>query len=684
MLHHDLWQSRFGGSHDVLGSRLELEGRTLTVVGVMPPGFHPPSALYQGDVQLWFPLARVDDDLTTREAAFLQGIARLREEVSVEEARAELQALSAADPALAEMGVLPLKSVTVGDAGHTLAVLLAAVGFLLLVACANVANLFLVRATERTGEMALRTAMGAGRGRIARQLLTEGLLLAIVGGVLGVLLAYLGVEVFRATNPGDLPRLDEVTVDLRVVALTLGLAVSTGLVFGSIPLIRRGRRSPADSLGGTRSSAGVGEGRLRGALVIGQTAVALVLASGAGLLVRSFVELNRIDPGFDPSRAVWIEAPVPAGRSGSPGERLAYLAELERALRGIPGVAEVGATENLPMGGNGSAARVFIEGAEVEEPPAVSFHSVTPGFLEAIAPPVLRGRLLSGVDREGAPLAAVINESMAARFWPGEDAIGRRLRLGSDDPAEPSLTVVGVVGDVRQMGLGAPVESEMYISWLQDPGTNLSWVARSDREPGALLRDIKEAVWSVAPTMPIDRFGSLEDHVSASLVEPRFYTLLFSSFAAVALALAMVGLYATLSYTVEQRRRELGVRSALGADGGRLLALVVRRGMALVLVGVVLGVTGAIVTGKALERFIFGIPPSDPATLAVVAVLMAGAALLSCWLPARRATRIDRCECSAESKRGRLGWRRCARRSAWHLAARARLVHCGASGGAFR
>ena len=648
VLSHGFWRRRLGGDPGAVGRTLVLDGALFTVVGVMGPDFHPPGAIHHQDVELWYPLARVNDALDDRGSFFVQGIARLAPGSSMEGARAELAALgdrlsqAYPDGPRRRLGLAPLRESTVGDVGRTLWVLFGGVGLLLLIACANVANLFLVRATERDREMAVRAALGAGRWRTLRQLLTEGLVLAGAGGVVAVGLAHLGVGAFRRWSPSGIPRLDEVGVDPEVLAFALILSVATGLVFSAAPAARA-LGSATDPLREHASGASRGRARARSLLVIAQTAVALVLFVGAGLLVNSFVRLQRVDPGFDVGGVAWLRVYL-RGDAYTSETRAAFYRDLLERARAIPGVEVVGGTDNLPLTRNRSRSFVSPTGLVLgpdESPPAVSWHAVLPGTFEALRMPVLGGRAFTERDDDQGPPVAMVNQAAANLLWPGEDPVGQTYVPGTPDSGNDPITVVGIVADVRHQRLDTPPEPEMYLSAFQFPRVLMNLLARTDGDPGALLEPLRQAVWEMDAGLPLPDHGTLSSHAADSIIEPRFYTLLLSTFAAVALALALVGVYGTLAYTVELRAHELGVRLALGARGEDLLGLVLRRGMTLVGVGLVLGCVLSLLAAGTLERFVFGITARDPATLAAVSAALAALSVVACLIPALRAARLD-------------------------------------------
>lgn len=650
VLSHVLWLRRFGGDPAALGRTLILNGTPWTIIGVMPEDFVPPSALpYQEGVSMWFPFGRIDDDLTDRGSAFVQMIGRLSADATAESADAELRMIAAALDADYPGGtprrfwIADLHARTVGDVGGRLYVLLGAVVFLLLIACANVANLFLVRATERSREIAVRAALGASRRRIVGQLLTESALMGVAGGALGVLLAWAGLAAFRSLGPGDMPRLAEASVDVRVLGFAVAVSLATSVVFGLAPAVACVRARVADALReGGRGGTGTRERKtLRGVFVVAQIGVALVLLVGAGLLINSFVRLSRVDAGFEPESAVWLQVTLPE-RYETPEARVLFFDRLRERLAALRGVTAAGAIHGLPLDGNRSNTSAMIEGAETvsgDELPRVAHHSVTPGYFEALRVPLSSGRDFTAADDASAPPVAVVSETFARKYWPSESALGKRLRIGAD---EEWTTVIGIAGDVRHHGLAQPPEALLYRPVAQFARGNMTFALRYGRVgPEPLLRNAREAVWELDPDLPLDRFGTLQAHVQRSLVQPRFYTSLIAGFSAIALGLAFIGLYGTLAYTVRTRAREIGIRVALGAARRDVQRIVVGQGMVLAAVGIVLGSAGALAASRALRSLVFGVTPTDAATFAAVAAAMALVALVACWLPARRAARTD-------------------------------------------
>ncbi len=657
VLSHGLWQRRWGGDPDLVGSSISLSGRPFTVVGIMPPGFLPPEAIYQRRAELWMPLAFVNEELKSqRFNGFLQGIGRLRAGVTQQAAQSELEALGAQlksefpqQKRNYTFGLAPLLSETVGSIGSTLKPLFGAVGLLLVIACVNVANLLLVRSSEREREMALRMAIGASRRRLVRQLLTESLVLGGLGGAVGVAIAWGGVGAFIALNPGDVPRLKEVGVDLQVLGFALMVSLLSSLAFGLAPALRSSRRDLTISLkeGAKSSGASNRQERLRSGLVVAQTSLALVLVVAAGLLINSFVRLQGVEKGFDPENVYALtvshrsqDSDRDSGRPGAPG----FYSEVMRRIASIPGVVSVGATAILPLSGDYMYQSLAFEG-EVQVPRgerySVKYQQVAGDYFQVMGIPLHRGRTFDSGDGPSAPLAAVINQSMSRELFGQQSPLGHRFTLGERGLRQGVFEIVGVVGDVRTQELSQSEVPELYFSIGQTPRQSMHIVARTAEADAGILPAMRRQVWSVRSDLPVLHSVRMRDYVSRSIASPRFYTLVLGGFAAVALALALVGIYSTLAYTVSQRSHEVGVRMALGASAGSVLAMILRRGMILVGSGVVLGVGGALLATRALESLVFGIAPTDPLTMAVGAVTVLAGALLASSIPARRATKLD-------------------------------------------
>lgn len=651
VLTHGTWTRRWGADDSVIGRRVVLDGVPFTVVGVLPSDFVPPEAIYHGDVDVYFPLQHVADDVspTVVADAFLQVIGRLAEGVGIDAARAQLRATqvdlllaNGRDPDSREVGAAALHARTVGDFGRTLVPFLGAVGLLLLVACANVANLSLVRATERGREMAVRTALGAGRGRLARQLLTESLVTAVAASAAGAALAWGAVAAFRRFAPSGLPRAAEVTVDPRVLLFALGLAVITGLLFGLAPVLHVLGSSSGSTLREREGGTG-GGGRLRSVLVVGEVAMALVLFVGAALLAGSFVRLVNTDLGFEPQGLAWMTVAPDGERWESPEARVELIRSIHRRLADHPGVVAVGGTSNLPLSGNQSVRNITVEGFTPgpDTPENVSYSRVLPGHFVTTGIDVRRGREFTWVDDDDAAPVVVVNEALASHYWPGGDALGSRMHFGSPESDWPWMEVVGVVEDIRQLRPGEPPLPELYIPFAA-VGTGLQTVVvRAEGDPAPLLEAMRAALRAEAPELPVYRTGTMDQVLSDAVVAPRFYTLVLGAFAGVSLLLAVIGVYGTMAYAVRQRTRELGVRMALGADRGSVRGMVLGRGLALTAAGLAVGVVLSLLSTRVLEDFVYGVTPTDPATIAGAALALAAAAAVASWVPAVRATRID-------------------------------------------
>jgi putative ABC transport system permease protein len=648
VLSHALWQRRFGGDPGVLGRVLILNGSPWVVAGVMPREFRGPQALYQQDVDLWFPLGRIADALDDRTSAFLQMVVRAKPDVTQAQVEAELlaigEALAVEWPGFGAgtFWAEDLRNRTVGDVGQLLWILLGAVALLLVIASANVANLFLVRATERTREMAVRSAIGAGRGRIVQQLLTESVLLAVAGGLLGVLLAMGGVSLFRALAPAGLPRIAEVAVDARVLGFALAVSALTGVVFGLAPVFSATRSDLAGRL--REASAGSGGRahghRVRSAFVVLQTAFALVLLTGAALLLNAFVRVSKVDPGFRTAGIVWLEVDLPSRNYPDPAARLPVFEQLLEQVRGIPGVRSAGAIHGMPLSQNGSIMSILPEGhvpEDPEQPPRVAFVSVMPGYFETLDVRLVDGRAITEADASTSMQVVVVTEAFVRRFWPGESAVGKQIRRGES----VMFTVVGVAADHRHAQLTRPPEAMIYLPLAQFPRAWVTMVAQHEGEASAVLTAMRQAVWSLDDSLPLGRAGTARDLVSRSLVQQRFRTVLVVAFAAIALVLTFVGLYGTMAHLVRARRREMGIRLALGAAGRDVRRLVIARGMLITGLGLALGCAAALAATRVLTAFLFEVTATDPATFTAGIAFLATVGLLACWIPARRAAAVD-------------------------------------------
>jgi putative ABC transport system permease protein len=655
---HGLWQRRFGGDPAVIGRTIELDGGARTVVGVMPPGFRLP-ADFQSErpTEAWTPLALDLTDPGERGRRYLRGVARLRPGATVSQANAELELLTrrwVAEGIVADdqfsAAVVPVRDEVVGDIRAALLILFAAVGFVLLIACANVANLLLARIDERQRELAVRTALGARRGRIIGQLLTESLVLAGLGGVLGLLLALAGLDAMVALAPTTIPGLDSLALDGRVFIFTAAVTLLAGIVFGGLPALQSAGGDLLGRLkeGGRSTTAGRGRQRARRTLVIAEVALSVVLVIGSGLLVRSFWEMRHVELGFDPANVLTLHLTLPTGEYSETAKVVGFYEQLRERVEALPGVRSAGAAALLPLDQATGDWGIDIEGRV--RGPEERFHGylqiVTPGYFETMAIPILSGRSAASTDgMEGMP-AVIINERMASRYWPGQSALGQRLRIRTQDDG-PWFTVVGIAGDIRHNAIVEEPRHEMYFPHAQLPfalgatTAAMNVVVRTTSDPLTMAAPVKAAVRSMDPNLPVARLRAMDDVVESALAEPRFTMILLAIFAALALLLGAIGIYGVLAYTVSRRVHEIGVRMALGAAPASILRMVVAQGAGMVATGVVIGVIAAMGATRLLATLLYGVTTTDLATFVAVPLALMAVALLAAYLPARRATRVS-------------------------------------------
>lgn len=647
VLGHGLWQRRFGGDPGVVGSTIQLNDVAYTVVGVMPAGFRPPFAA----AEIWRPYRReIFGGGCGRGCYVMQVMARLRPGVTPQQASADLGVLARSIEEIAPgekqgliLRAVPLRRQLAGQTRPALLALLGAVGLLLLVACVNIANLLLARATGREREMAVRTAIGANRPALFQLLLTESAVLGLAGGAAGILVAFWGVDVLVAMSPPGTPRLDEVAMNARAFGFAGAAALTTALLFGLVPAIQLSATGVTETLretGGSR--AGAGRRRVRGALVVAETAIALTLLVGAGLLMRSFLRLQAVDAGFDAANALAVPVVLPSARYPDAAQQNEFYRELTERLSARPGVVAVGAASILPLTGDNTDVSFVAEGRPLptsrEEASAANYRSATPGYLPAMGIRLLRGRGILESDRAGAPLVAVINETMANRYWPGEDPVGVRFSTESTDG--PWTTVVGVVADVHHDGLDLPVRPEMWVPVQQLPAAALTLVVRASGDPVDLLPSVRSEVRMLDPDLPLGAVSTLEQLVSQSVAVPRLFVAFFSFFAFVAVLLAAVGIYGVTAYTVGQRTQEIGVRIAFGADARGVVGMIVGQAMRIAAAGIIIGVLAALALSRTLASLLFDLSPTDPLTFMALVLLLSTVSLFACWLPARRAARV--------------------------------------------
>jgi putative ABC transport system permease protein len=652
IISHGLWQRRFSGDPGVINKAITLEGESFNVVGVMRPDFQfPPGDDVSRDV--WVPLSLYPErQLKDRQRHFLTVMGRLKAGATQEQAQAEMNTIAARleqeyPNTNSGYGVrlISFYEDTVVNVRASLYVLLAAVGLVLLIACGNVANLLLARSAAREKEIAIRTALGARPARLVRQLLTESLLLSILGGAFGLLLAYGGTRLLVAnTPPGSIPRLEEVGMDWRVLLFSLVISILTGLIFGIMPSLHAAKVDLNTSLkeGGRGGTEGVRGRGFRTGLMIAEVSLALLLLIGAGLLINSFMRLRQVDVGFQPEKLLTASVSLSEVKYEEPQQQRDFFQRLLQRLEAMPGVQYVGAASDVPFLGRDSYENVFIEGRPVQnsaEAPQAGGQIVSANYFRAIGVPLRKGRTLTDDDAAGRPMAIVINETMAKRFWPGEDPLNKRVSAAS--PEGPWMTVVGIVGDVRYRGLNTEPRPEMYITYQQLPVDSMTLVLRTLSDPAAFGAALRNEVWAIDKDQPVTTIKTMEEAVSESIARERFNMQLLTIFAVVALLLASLGIYGVMAYYVAQRTHEIGILLALGAQPSYVLALVVRQGMTRALLGVVIGLVGAFVLTRVASSLLYGVSPTDPVTFFGVSFLLAFVALLACYIPARRAAKVD-------------------------------------------
>ena len=643
VLTHSLWQTRFGGDAELVGQQLLLDGNQYTVVGIAPPGFHYP----QDEVQIFSPLV-VDPDQARRDRRWMTTIARLKPGVTLEQARAEATALAhGLESRYPETNkgwgaeVRPLLDVVVGDTAPALKAIFGAVLLMLLIACANVANLLLARSVERRREVAVRAALGAGRRRLVRLLLSESVLLAVVGGIGGALLAGLGIRLLAVVGPENLPRLAEVRMDGMVLLFAFLASLVTGVIFGALPALQLSRTDLHLVLkdGGDREGSARAGGRARGLLTVAELALALLLLVGAGLMLKGFLALTAVEPGFEPDDVLATQIFVFGEKYREDEPRRVFFERLFDEIRGIPAVEAVSAVSSIPLSGIGnSSSRLQVVGRAEPEPERVRTRSAATGYFAAMGIPLRQGRTFSDQDTAGTPLVAVINETAARRIFGAAAPLAQRIRL---DDGDDEATVVGVVGDLRHAGLGEEVAPEIFFPFAQANTGVMTVVTRTTTDPRPLINLVESKIWNVDPDQPVYRTMVMEDELRDSVAQPRFYATLISAFAIVALVLACVGLYGVISYAVSQRTREIGIRMALGAQGRDVLGLIIKNGLALVLVGLGAGLLGAFALTRLVRNLLYGVSPTDPATFLWVPVILAAVSLAACYVPARRAAAVN-------------------------------------------
>jgi putative ABC transport system permease protein len=665
VLSYALWQRRFGGQASIVDKPITLNGKSWTVIGVMPEGFQYPSR-----AEMWVPVGQRSADPGWEQRGNhpgLYGVARLKPGVTLEQAKANMNGVVANlekqfPDEIGGNGVrlTPMLEVFVGDIRRALWVLFAAVAFVLLIACANIANLLLARAQSRQKEMAIRSAMGAGRWRIARQLLTESVLLALIGGTLGLLIARWGIALILYISPDAIPRAREITLDWRVFAFTIGVSFVTGMLFGLVPALQAGVVDVHETLKETGRGTS-GRHWLRSSLVVVEVATTLVLLIGAGLMIRSFYRLQNVNPGFAYDHVTSFTLALPEKKYPTAEQQVQFYNRLLENLRNQPGVEAVGAASGLPLGNNGSQTSFIIDGRPIpprDQTPLMELCIVSPDYFRAMNIPLQRGRYfndrddkswiagkdlssLKPIEKEVAGMnSIIIDEEFARRYWPNEDPVGQRLRMGGEK-GNP-LTVLGVVGRVKMDGLGQDSNRvQGYFPFAQLPDSAMTVILKAAGDPNQLIAAVRGQVREIDPDQPIYNVRTMNEIRAESVAPERLNLALLSIFAGIALVLAIVGIYGVMSYSVTQRTHEIGIRMAIGAQPRDVFRMILGQGMILALIGVALGLIGAFALTRLMATMLFGIEPTDPTTFAAIAVLLTAVALVACYIPGRRATRVN-------------------------------------------
>jgi putative ABC transport system permease protein len=643
---HGLWQRRFAGARDALGQQMKMNEEMYTVVGVMPADFQFP-----GRTEVWLPLAMNAQNWQQRGGHYLGGIARLKDGSSLTAAQADLNQIAARAEAAYpnsnsgwDTTLKGLQESVVGRVRPLVLTLMAAVGFVLLIACVNLANLLLSRSAARRREIGIRNALGAGTARLMRQLLTESVLLSAIGSALGLLLAWGGTGLLVNVSPEILPRAREISLDGGVVLFTIAVAGLTGILFGLAPAFHMAKTDLASAFreGGRGNSIGFRRNALRSVLVVGEVALALVLLCGAGLLMRSFYRLQSVDPGFDPHDVLTFRTNLPGAKYKTDEQQESFYTRALERIRALPGVAVAGAAQIFPLSGD-DYILTFVQEGKPPIPegnqPSAAFYAATPGYFEALRIPIKAGRDFTEHDNGSAPPVAIISETMAKRFYPNENPLGQRLRVGGD--REKPSEIVGIVGDVRDQELESKGRAAMYRPAAQTPFGTMYFAVRTEREPAAAIAGVRAAIREMDSELPLDAVGTVESLVETSLSQRRLSTVLMGIFAGLALALAMVGIYGVMAYSVTQATQEIGIRMALGARRGDVLRIVLGYAAALMSAGIAVGAAAALGAGRALASQLFEVKSYDPVTYALVGVVLAATALAACLIPAFRAMRVD-------------------------------------------
>jgi predicted permease len=645
MLSYGLWQQRFGGDRGIVGKDVTLDGNNYSVIGVMPANFQ-----FMRAVELWVPLAFTPQQLQSG-TEYLTVVGRLKPGVTAQQAQAEMATTTEEVVRTLFRGqndggwyveMVPLQQTMVGDVKPALLVLLGAVGFVLLIACANIANLLLARAAARQKEIAIRTALGASRWRTVRQMLTESVLLALIGGGLGLALAYWGLDALLALTPTQLPMRQRIGIDAPVLLFTIGISVFTGLLFGALPALHAGATNLHDTLkeGGRSGATHLRQGA-RSALVVAEIALAVVLLAGAGLMLKSFVRLQNVNPGFDVSNVLTMHVTLPRDKYSDLNQVRNFYQQLLERVSALPGVEAAAITDNLPLDAS-SFSSFNIEGKQLSPTPHAATVDSSAKLATTLRIPLIRGRLLSDSDGPDALPVVVIDQSLAQRFWPGQDPIGARIRYSFEGTRDKPIwrTIVGVVGYIKQTGLREESDGQVYIPYLQLPSRDQNIVLRAPNATN-FAGEVRRIVQSLDPQQPVYDVRTMQNVLAESLAGSRFAAVMLGVFSGLALLLAAVGIYGVISYSVTQRTHEIGIRMALGAGRAAVLREVVGGGLRLTLMGVGIGLVGALIATRAMTALLFQVHAADPGVFVAIAALLGGVALLACYIPARRAAAVD-------------------------------------------
>jgi putative ABC transport system permease protein len=650
IISHELWQRLSGSDRSFINKSLTLNGHQVAVVGVMPPGFELqfPTSMH---VDMWVPMIVSEGDLD-RSTNFLYALARLKQDVSREQAQTELDLIASQlqqqyPETNAERGVrvVPLHKQVVGNVESYLYMLFAAVGFVLLIACANVAGLLLARVTARHREVAIRMAVGASRWRLMRQLLTESVILSALSGLLGLLFAYGGIKLLVSLTPSEVPRLHEIGLHVPVFLWTLAISIVTGLLFGLAPAIEASKPDLNKALkeSSARNPGSFQGSGLRNLLVVSEVAVALLLLVGAGLMTKSFLRLQHVNPGFEATNLLSMNIALPTQKYRRQQVNIFYDQLIER-VRNLPGVKSVAGIDPLPLSNSNVSNPVLVEGAPVvalADRPSVGVRVITPSYFQTMSIPILKGRSFTERDRDNTPNVIIVNEALASRLWPNGDAVGKRLGFEEDPGKQVWREIVGVVGNVRHKALEMEVMQETYFPYQQFPRNFMSLVVHTASDPVSMVPAIRSQVLSVDKDQPVSDIMTMEQRLAKSVASSRFVMLLLGAFSVLALGLAAVGIYGVMAYLITERTQEIGVRMALGAQKRDVLKMVVAKGMALAIVGTAIGLVASLALTRLMRSLLFGVTPTDWLTFVISSMLLLTVALLACYIPARRATKLD-------------------------------------------